>query len=79
MAKAKLIVPAHYIKPRCEAKLTEQATVYKIRRRSEIINDLKVDDCRNQASIHIDGKDLCRKHAAMMALDILLKKGEAES
>lgn len=63
MDKAKLIVPPHYIKPPCEAKT----------------KDIKGGGkCHNLASIKINNKCLCKRHAEVMALDILLKEGEAQ-
>jgi len=73
MAQAKLIVPEHYIKPRCEAKISSvMIKWYKDRGRLEPAR------CNNMASIKINGKCLCRKHAGMVALDILLNEGVAK-
>jgi len=74
MAQAKLIIPAHYIKPRCDGKISSSMTKwYEDRGRPE------PDRCNNLASIKINGKCLCRKHAGMVALDILLEEGVAKS
>ena len=69
MARANLIVPEHYIKPKCEAEVSQESTRY-----NKIKGYQNPNRCRNQASVHIDGKNLCRKHASMVALDILLNE-----
>lgn len=74
MDDAKPIIPAHYIKPRCDGILTPQAMEYK--KGTLAILDVR---CHNQASIKISGKCMCKKHAAMEALNILLRNGEAQS
>lgn len=69
MARAKLITPFHYIKPRCQAVVAEAAA-----KRNKKMNRILPYQCYNKSSICIDNVPLCRKHAAIQALDILLKK-----
>ena len=77
MAKSSLIIPEHYIKPRCDSKLGSQATAWK-NAHWKRFNNNEPDRWTNMASIKINGKCLCRKHAAIAALDILLEEGVAK-
>ncbi|MCK5609685.1 hypothetical protein KAR91_47870 [Candidatus Pacearchaeota archaeon] len=75
MARAKLITPVHHIHPRCDSKLGSQSTKWK-NAHWKRFNHVEPDRCTNTASVHIDGKDLCKKHASMVALEILLNEGD---
>jgi len=56
----------------CEATLQFEAYKYKSAKWSESHGGLAPTSCGNYASYKIAGKCLCRKHASMLALDILV-------
>lgn len=65
----RLVEPvAQVVLPRCEAIRT-----------SPYANDTDTTDrqCRWSAKFRIDGRNLCSKHAGPVALEILLRQGDA--
>lgn len=56
----------------CEAVLQPMASRYKSAGWLEDHKPFTARQCRCYASIEIDGKKLCRKHAGMVALNLLL-------
>ena len=76
MVRCKKIIPEHYIKPQCEAKLLIEAVAYKSEHWSKNHRGAKPDECRSVSSIKLEDKNLCKKHAALRALEILLEESE---
>lgn len=61
------------MQPRCQAKLTEEAAKWRKSGNSSTGHPYNVepwDQCCSQSSYTINGRTLCRKHAAYYLLDL---------
>jgi len=71
--KAKLITTPPYPLPPCEQKLQYEAILYKSEKWSKDHGGRKPDECHCRATILINGKNLCKRHASTEALRMLME------
>jgi len=78
MITAKRIRPEFIEPPHCQAKLQFQAWKLKGQAWVESHPEVKPNQCRCYASYEFNGQQLCRKHASIVALDILIEEPKNE-